>query len=445
MFHRPGKKTKPSHAKPLKDLTAIALPEQLLADSKRQDLLQKIKENSDLDAARFTQFVEALAKNFAACCQSLPQTSNSYYALPGGMLDHALNRTDAALTLFREYVILDGEALSEEQKLWSYVLLSASILQGIGKLQIEYHVDLFDQNGQWLKKWNPLLENMSASGRYYHYKFQDEADDDLRSRLNLLLARHAMPSAGFTWIASHADALAVWLALLNEDWESAGTLGALLVRANAIAIQRYFSELVLKQAEAKGGRFGRISTFIDSTPDAAADKERLTGAQFIQWMINALERGTIMINKAPLYMVPGGLLMCADIFKLFIREHPEFKNWQAIQNSFLSLGLHQTNPEGGVISRFEQAQTQQMVSGVVFADFALGLPEKMQIHHLNTGKISPISAVELIHQAQHHQNFVLQQHRAQASPVQKLSADGQWETIEASAGNTAQPGVRTRG
>ena len=35
------------------------------------------------------------------------------------------------------------------------------------------------------------------------------------------------------------------------------------------------------------------------------------GVEFIQWMIKSLDEGRIMINKAPLFMVPAGMLMCA--------------------------------------------------------------------------------------------------------------------------------------
>ena len=34
------------------------------------------------------------------------------------------------------------------------------------------------------------------------------------------------------------------------------------------------------------------------------------------------------------------------MFQLFMREHPEYKNWQAVQNGFLSLGLHRRAADG---------------------------------------------------------------------------------------------------
>lgn len=425
LFNRTGKNVKSTKGRSLKDLTAIATPEQLLAKNKRENLVKKIQASSSLSDSRFETLCLSLIHNLINHCQSLPETMNSYYSQQGGVLDYALNRTEAAVHLFREFVIAEGD-LSEEQKLWLYALLTAGLLQGIGKLQIDYLVNLHDLNGQNLKIWNPLLESMSATSSYYHYEILSAEDDDLRRRLNLLLARLLMPASGFSWIASNPDVLRVWLALLHEDWQSAGTLGALLVRADAIAIQRYMTEHMLAGQAGRSARAGRISTFIDTNPQDAANREQLIGVEFINWLMQSLEKGIVMINKAPLFMVPGGMLMCSDLFKLFVREHPEFKNWQAIQSGFLSLGLHSVGAEGAIVSRFEQANTQQMVSGIVFENYAVALPEQIKFHNLNTGKISTLSAVELVNKSQSNVQFNQKTTASHAQGLQKLDARGQW-------------------
>lgn len=434
LFHHHGKKTKSPYAKPLKDLTAIVPPSQLLHDAKRIELLNKMSELSALDTSRFETMCLSLIHNLINHCQSMPETSNRYYALPVGLLDHALNRTEAALSIFRQYIIHDAQAkLSEEQKLWVYALFSAGILQGIGKLQTDYRVDIFDDNGQLLKQWSPLLESMESVGSHYQFEFQPEAEADLRRRLNLLMARFLMPANGFAWIISNPEVLAVWLALLNEDARTAGTLGAILIRADAIAIQRYFNELMIK---GMGRRSARIGTFADSVPESVVEKERVVGIEFIKWLTNQLESGKIMINKAPLLMVPGGMLMSAEIFQLFVREHPEYKNWQAAQTAFLSLRLHRLGTDGSAISRFEQSNTHQMQSGVVFADYAVALPDQMQVHNLSTGEVSSISAIELVHSAHFNNHRFSQQDTGfSASSITHLSASGQWEATETNPKN----------
>lgn len=439
MFHHTTPKKKPGRIKPLSQLTAMVAPEQLLLDDKRQELLQKIADASAFEPSRYQTLGLSLIHNFINYVQSLPETSNGYYASSCGLLDHALNRTEAALHIFRQFIIED-DGISEAQKQWLYALFSASILQGIGKLYIDYRIELYDSSGESIKTWHPLLEELASAGTHYDYQFTQEGDDDFRRRLNILLARQLMPEDGFAWIASHPEILRVWLALIHEDWQSAGTLGAILIRADAIAIQRYFSEF-LKTSGLRGGRMGRISTFIDTTPESLADKERLIGAEFIMWLMQELQAGRLMVNKSPLFMVPGGMLMSTDIFKLFVREHPEFKNWQAVQNAFVSLELHSLGTNGSVISRYEQSHTQNMISGVVFSEYAIAMPDKVQVQNLNTGQVSAKSATDLIYMAQYPSNFIRQQQYITPGGLQRLSAAGEWRQAE-SPSSFLKPGSK---
>lgn len=443
MFHRQRKSPSSAPTKLLKDLVRHVAAPQFLAEDKRQLLLLKMNELSGLEASRYESLCAVLIDNLVDYCQSLPETTNSYYSQAGGLVDHALNRTEAALSLFQEFMVQDQpDLLSEEQKLWQYALYSAAILQGIGKLFVDYRIHLFDSNGHLLKQWNPLLENLISTGSYYDYEFQKESDVEFRRRLNLLIARSMMPVSGFAWIASNPEVLAIWLALLNEDQRSAGTLGAILIRADSIAIQRYITDFMLKNSSARAGRYGRTGTFSGGVPETVAEKEQTMGVEFIQWMIKALDEGHIMINKAPLLMVPGGMLMCQEMFQLFVREHPEYKNWQAVQKGFLSLGLHSRNADGSVMSRFEQTHNQQMHSGIVFSKYAVALSGSVQVMQLNTGKVESMSATELIHKAQFSSHFTQQQNVLAVSSLQKLSATGQWLGIEKDVSSLLTPGAR---
>ena len=408
----------------------MVAPSQYLAEGKRSDLVQNIRDLCELDEVRFENMCLNLIQKVIDHCQQMPETLNSYYALPGGLIDHALNRTQAALSLFRQFVVQDtGTELSEEQKLWLYALFSAGMLQGIGKLQIDYHVELFDANGHFLKSWSPLVESMSEVGVNYQFKFQPEGDHDLRCRLTLLIARLLMPAAGFSWIISNPEVLAVWLALLSEDPHGSRTLGAFLVRADAFALQRYFDEWLIKGQRV--GRGHRISTFSDGVPESVTDKDRQIGMEFIKWLRDKLESGELMINKMPVLMVPGGMLLLPEIFQLFMRDNPAYKPWQIVQRAFLSLGLHRMGIDGSAMSRFEQTNTHHMHTGVLFSKYALALPEHMKLHHTHTGEVSKISATQLLYRAHfdpklsNRQDSVPKEHQ-----LQVLSVSGQWQSVD---------------
>lgn len=440
MFHRQRKNSLSGQIKSLKDLSRMVTPVQFLAENKREALLQQMKDYSGLEASRYDSLCLVLIENLVSYCQQLPETANGYYAHPGGLVDHALNRTEAALSLFQEFMpVAPGEQLSEEQKLWQYVLYSAALLQGIGKLVVDYKINLFDANGHLLKAWNPLLESLTDTGNYYDYELQKESEIEFRRRLNLLLAKMLMPHSGFAWIASNPQVLAIWLALLNEDPRAAGTLGAILIRADAIAIQRYLTEYMLRGGVHRSGRYGKAGTFSGGTPEELLEKEQAMGAEFIQWLQKSLAEGLILINKAPLFMVPGGLLMSQEMFQLFIREHPEYKNWQAVQKGFLALGLHGVGTDGGVISRFEQAHNQQMHQGILFTDYAVALPASVSVHHLGSGKTESLTAIDVVHRAQINHQFS-QVNSSVVAPLQQINAGGQWQNKE-SLLTTSAPGV----
>ena len=400
VFHRQGTKAQTTRAKPPHDLIAFTTPAILLADAKRQSLLANITEACALESSRFNSLSLSLFNNFINHCQRLPETANSYYALPGGFLDHALNRTEAALQLFRQQLM--QQDTTEEQKLWLYALLSAGILQGIGKLKLDYRVDIYDANGRALTEWNPLLDPLTAVGSYYHYEFQKEGADNLRRRLNALIAFQLMPTAGFAWIASHPDVLDSWLAMLHEDPNGAGVLGAILERAEAIAIQRDILEMLAKNALGGGARVTRVSTFIDRTPESTHEQDKLLGAQFIKWLSEALEKGTISINKAPLLMIPAGLVMSSETFQLFMRDHPEYKNWQMVQKGLMAWGLHR----------------HYTGEPMILNKYAAILPNNLSVHNQKTGKTSSISALELVQRQQ----------SGEQRPLDRLTTSGKWES-----------------
>lgn len=414
MFRNPERRMHTSSALPLQDLTPIASEKMLLDEPKRAHLLQSIIEYSAFDLVRFESLGLKLINRFTHYCQSLPETINKHYALPGGMLDHVLNRTEAALQLFRQLTLQGaGSTLSEEQQLWLYALFSASILQGIGKLVLDYRINLFDVKRQLLHQWNPLIESMASRGRFYQYEFIQEGDPEQRRPLNILLAHKLMPESGFNWIAGNPDVLAAWLALLNEDTNGAGMLGLIFERAEAIALQRDLEAFLTRfHANDGAGRPGRIGTFIDKTPESNADFDRVIGAEFIKWLSQALENGRFVVNKVPLMILPAGLQINTDVFQFFLRENPEkIKNWQVVRNGLVGLGVH--------LPHFEHKES---ASKFLLNHFAIALPETMQLHDPVSNTEHAATAIEILrlHQSPNH-----------PQPIQHLNHSGTWQAVEA--------------
>jgi integrating conjugative element relaxase (TIGR03760 family) len=427
LFHSKQKRSLPKQDKAITELTRIISASQFFAEDRRQALLKKIRDLTQLPTARYNSLCVTLVENLVLYCQSLPETANSYYSQPGGLVDLSLSRTEAALSLFEEFMVHDSSgAISEEQMLWQYALYSAAILKGIGKLFVDYQVNLFDSKGKSLKEWNPLVERLGNIGQHYSYEFRKEPEVEFRRRINLLLAKILMPPSGFLWIASNREVLEIWLALLHEDEGGAGTLGAILIRAEALAIQRYFAEFIRKYtATFPGGRYGGMGTFSGGKPENLLLKDQNVGLEFIQWMIKSLEDGLIMINKSPLRMVPGGMLMSKEMFQLFVREHPEYKNWQAAQKGFLALGVHHSQTEKTLT---EQKESIEKI--IVFSRYAIALPATVKVQ-LASGKVESITALEFINKAANYTELThTQKNAALESSLKKLNSDGKWLIIE---------------
>lgn len=440
LFHKHEKKV-PAHAKPLRDLTAIVSAEQLLVQEKRVQLIRGMQEAFNFERSRFDSLCGTLLTNLVNHCQNLPETLNSYYSQQGGFVDNALNRTDVAMQLFSQYLILpEDREVSEEQKLWQYALFSAALLQGIGKLQSDFCIQLYDHQGHFVKEHNPLLGSFALNGGYYAYTFLKDPIDDFRRRLNLLLARMLMPSSGFAWIASNPEVLNIWLALLNEDYQAAGTFGVLLIRSRALALQRYFQQFLHKNFS-RNPRYTGAGTFAGAN-SSVIDLEQKLVAEFIQWMTKALAEGELIINQAALLLVPGGLLMSAEGFKMFISGHPNYRGWQAVRMALLSLGLLQTNEDGSVLFRFEHTSTQKVHTGALFSDFALVLPPHLYV--LNSeGKRVSMSATELIKLAQFQSDYALQKTTKPETALPGLNGAGQWQPMPETQSHNVSYGVKS--
>ncbi|MCC5791248.1 MAG: TraI domain-containing protein [Legionellaceae bacterium] len=441
MFNRSSKREASASRKLVKDLMRLQSADELFAQERRETLLLSIRSHMDLSDSRYQSLAQSLLLTIVQYYQQLPESTASYYQHAGGLLDHALQRTDAALTIFKSYMQPDGDGkFSEIQLQWQYALFTAALLQGIGKLFIDYQIQIYDAQGTYLKHWNPLRESMLASGSYYHYEFNQQEASEMRSRLNILLARQLMPASGFNWIAANSDILAIWLALLDEDLYRSGTLGCILDNADAVVIQHELNRMH-KRYGGKLRRLTRLGTFNDHSAEAQVQLEQQTGIQFLQWVQQALAAGTLMLNKSPLFVVPGGIVLSVDIFKLFIREHPEFKNWQAVQKGFTSLGLHEHAADGSLLSKFEQHKNQHVISGIALgARSAVILPQQARMLHLGSGEVMSLSTVEMINQLRYQRDFQASAQPVSAvQPLASLSGDGQWLATAPPARESSHP------
>jgi len=361
---------------PLKKTGKLSIlgAEGLLEDKKRQNLVSQCVQALQFfgfSKEQMDAYVWPLIENFAEFVQNLPETRNSYFSGQGGFIHHVLERTVKALTLYKQIYFSAGSTSDPKQTLWIYALFSGALLRGIGKVYSDMVVELYDKGERYLGRWNPFNGTMeSQNGCFYDYDFEDTWQAELFHHLSVSFARQLMPKEGFLLLAADKEVFSVWLSLLEEDGRDTGTLGPILDRADAEVIRQYLENLdKYHQDSAKDSlnknfisRFGLTFSPLDISLSGhekmMKGDSNSAGIDFLKWVANELEAGRLMINKAPLLMVPGGFYMGPDMFKLFVEKHSGYgkASWEGVRESFLRLQLRTVDDKSnkGVILRNTQ-------------------------------------------------------------------------------------------
>jgi integrating conjugative element relaxase (TIGR03760 family) len=428
MFRRlPLDKSASQLKKPLTELTKMEVLDSLLKAPKYQVLLNEIENHFVLESGRYESHCAALIQRMMLYCEFLPESTNSYYAERGGLIEYALQRTESALSLFSAYLIVEEESgLSELQQCWQYALFSAAMLYGIGKLYLDYDIDLHDIRGGFINKWNPLIDNLILQAPFYKCQIQYDPELTFRRRLNSLLAQMIIPKAGFDWLASYPEIFEAWLALLNEDTQGVKILGALLSRADQMALAKAIARWLKEQGEAKPKSF---RTFEQPGIDSTKDLAHQAGLLFLEWLKQQLEQGELVLNEGGLNLSKEGLTINADLFKLFVKDFPTYKSWQAVQKGFLSLGFHDASVD---------------TAEILFTKFGIMLPSKARFYNGSMGTKTWVGAVELMKFASEGGSVIKGKTTESLMNLPKLDAKGDWQLVEGSSA-FLKPGQPFRG
>lgn len=429
MFSKERNTLNPTSTKSINDLVESEPPEYATRNSKHQKLLEQIQDALGFDNESFKNMVMPLVQKTFKYCQKLPEPA-MYYSHLGGLFDLALNRTEAAMQLMRQVLVLEkNKKPSEEQRLWQHALLSAGMLQGLGKLYTDYIVDIYDKYGYFIKCWQPLLESIVTVGKYYNFELLSGDDIDLRNSITPIIARRIMPKAGFERIMSNKKVFATWLALLREDKDSViGPLAAILERANAIAIQRDIQNF-LEMGKRVEGHGKRLGTFTDTNQDNKIDREKLLGAEFIAWVIESLDKGDFILNKDPtlIEVREASVVLHPSVLDIYMQEHKKLKNRVAMQQAFLAWNMHLLTD--AATKSFKQKGEKGL--GKIEINNAM-LPDNVLIYNSKTEKINKVSTLELINNIGQYNKF---NPSVINNPLSHLTAAGDWISGEENVAN----------
>lgn len=419
MLYREERKTPPLIRKrSRKNLEPVVAAALMLEDKKRQELLLCIKKSLFFSEQEYSRYVKPLIDTMAIFYQNLPETS-LYYSHRGGLLDRALNRTEAALMLMNQLLIRkDSETPSEKQKLWLYAVFSAGMLRGCGKLYGEYKVSLFNDNEDFTQMWRPLHEHMSEKASFYSFEFTREINERGRNQVTVSMAtKRLMPEAGLSFLSADLMVFYTWLALLAEERDGAGALDAILDRGDALALQRYLLSYIEEHKYLLAQANTRIGTFQDATPETILERERVLGAEFLIWVRDKLADGRLVLNQreGEAFITVAGIILKTDMLKKtdildqFLQEHIKTKNKFALQRAIRSwreLGAKKDEPPLSEQFKFDNAL----------------LPESVKIFNAHKEQIATVRTLDLLY------DISAYSEELDRSPIQlqQLNEHGQW-------------------
>jgi len=203
----------------------------LLATPRRQKLLEHIWQRTSLSRRQFATLYLAPLERYAELVQKFPASESHHHAYPGGMLDHGLEIVAYALKLRQSHLLPAGatpEAQAAQAEAWTAGTAYAALLHDIGKVAVDLHVEQAD--GSVWHPWHGPLQ------RPYRFRYREDRQYRLHSAATGLLYRQVLDREIFDWLIDYPDLWAALLYVLAGQYEHAGTLGELVIRADQASV-----------------------------------------------------------------------------------------------------------------------------------------------------------------------------------------------------------------
>ncbi len=221
----------PPPAEPAKGLTRPQSAASLLAEPRRQRLLEHIWQRTSLSRRQFRSLYLAPLERYAELVQQFPASEAHHHAWPGGMLDHGLEIVAYALKLRQSHLLPAGaspEAQAAQAEAWTAGTAYAALLHDIGKIAVDLHVEQAD--GLVWHPWHGPLRQP------YRFRYRTDREYRLHGAATGLLYTRVLDAGILDWLSDYQDLWSALLYVLAGQYEHAGTLGELVVKADQASV-----------------------------------------------------------------------------------------------------------------------------------------------------------------------------------------------------------------
>ncbi|MGK8436787.1 MobH family relaxase [Ectopseudomonas hydrolytica] len=325
----------------------------LLSTPRRQRLLEHIWQRTSLSRKQFASLYLAPLERYAELVQQFPASENHHHAYPGGMLDHGLEIVAYALKLRQSYLLPTGTTPEDQvvqAEAWSAATAYAALLHDVGKIAVDLHVELAD-GSHWHPWHGPLAHP-------YRFRYRPDREYRLHSAATGLLYRQVLDGEILDWLSTYPPLWTSLLYVLAGQYEHAGTLGELVVKADRASV-----------AQALGGDPARVM----AAPSHSLQRKLLDGLRYLlkeELKLNQPQASDGWLTQDALWMVSKTVSdkLRAHLLAQGIDSIPA--NNTTLFNVLQDHGMLQPTPDGKAIWR----ATVTSVAGWSHAFTLLRLP-----------------------------------------------------------------------
>jgi hypothetical protein len=326
---------------------------------------------------------------FAAWAQEFPLSAA--HPQPGGLLDHGLESAAAALRLRRGRLLPPGAPPEEsalKQALWTYAVFTLALL-GAARAALGLVVTVSGDGKADAWPWNPWAGAIgdNPDARWWQAGFAVRQDCVTHPSAALMLAPHFLDAAALAWLQSDPALFMLWLACAGGDDARAGVLAEIVNQAEAKAFglpippPANLAEplpVPVERVESVAPPVMPVQPAVlavqperSRRAKAVAENAAPTlGRECLDWIVAGVASGQLSCNKpwARVHGVPEGVLLVAPGILQDYAKSTGSTDFEAVQRSFLKLGLHQKTPEGLNFHRYALSGHNASVNGLLLAN-----------------------------------------------------------------------------
>lgn len=206
-------------------------------------MLASIRSKVGLAQANYERdYLPALHK-YAEFVQLFPASESHHHAQPGGLLIHALEAVDIALTLRRGVVLPIGahpEELMHLEHRWTYGVFIAALLHDIGRPVADLNITSYGKDSPHGRVWTPLAGTLREIGStHYSVGFTEPGKRNYQAhtRLGVAMLNRIVPQSTMAWMTQDATLMEELTAYLYGD-SKGGALRDLASKADGESVRR---------------------------------------------------------------------------------------------------------------------------------------------------------------------------------------------------------------